>query len=149
MADAEYLNNPALTYTLEQFIGMQYSDEITYRNFSILESLNGIELLDHNLIDDYIEELTDLCIPVPLSDEEYKKYRYCPDRLAYDVYGSVQVDFVILFANGMIDPKEFDIKTVKLPYASQLHIFLSEVYNSDSNYIKFNRSQNNLPMYII
>ena len=29
-----------------------------------------------------------------LSDDEYKKYRYSPDLLAYDIYGSVQLDFI-------------------------------------------------------
>lgn len=139
--------DPALTYTIDDFIAMRYSDEITYRNFSILEKVNGIELLDHNLIEDYLEELISLCKEVPLTFEQYNKYKYAPDLLAYDVYGSTQLDFVILFANGMIDPKEFNLKKIKLPYASVLKQFLSAIYNAESNYIDQNRSDNKLEVY--
>lgn len=140
----DYINNPAKTHTLDEFIAMQHSDEMTYRNFSIFEKYNGIEILDHNLISDYLDELENLCVSVPLSSEEYKKYRYSPDLLAFDLYGSVQLDFVILFVNGMIDPKEFDINIVKLPYASQLKAFLESVFNSNQGYIGQNRSEFNL-----
>ena len=136
--------DPALTYTLDQFISMKLSDELTYRNFSILEVINGLELLDHNLIEDYLPELESLCVEAPLTHEQYIRYKYAPDLLAYDIYGSTQLDFVILYANGMIDPKEFDLKVVKLPYASKMIAFLDAIYNSESDYINFNRSQNNL-----
>lgn len=136
--------DPALTYTLDQFISMKLSDDLTYRNFSILEVVNDLELLDHNLIEDYLPELESLCIEAPLSQDEYIRYKYAPDLLAYDVYGSAQLDFVILYANGIIDPKDFDLKIVKLPYASKMIAFLDAIYNSESNYINFNRSQNNL-----
>lgn len=138
------ISDPALTYTLDQFISMKASDELTYRNFSILEVVDGLELLDHNLIEDYLTELQSLCIEVELTHEQYIKYKYAPDLLAYDIYGSTQLDFIILFANEIIDPKEFNLKKLKLPYASQLKTFLSAVYNSESDYINFNRTQNGL-----
>ena len=143
MAEINY-SDPALTYTLHDFVRVGMSDEMTYRNFSILEKIDNIEHLDHNLIEDYQEELESICINADLTDDQYKKYKYCPDLLAYDVYGSTQLDFVILFANGMIDPKEFDLKTVKLPYASHLKSFLSTIYNSESGYIEQNRSDNKI-----
>ena len=113
------LNNPALTYTLDQFIGMKYSDDITYHNFSIIEKIDdNIELVDHNIIEDYLDELESICVKCELTLEQYRKYKYKPDLLAFDVYGSVQLDFIIMLVNDMIDPKEFDLKTIKLPYAS-------------------------------
>lgn len=147
MATSDYISNPALTYTLDQFISMQYSDELTFRNFSILEVINGIEFVDHNLIEDYLPELESLCKNCQLDDEQYKKYRYSPDLLAFDVYGSVQLDFVILLANGMVDPKEFDLKVIKLPYASKMRTFLNSVYNAEVNYIAQNRADNGLKLY--
>lgn len=136
--------DPALTYTLDQFINMQLSDDMTYYNFSILEVINGVEHLDHNLIEDYLPELISICIPVTLSDEEFKKYKYMPDRLTYDVYGSVQLDFIVMMANDMIDPKEFTRKTIKLPYSSQLNKFLSKIYSKENMYIQKNRAMNGL-----
>ena len=120
--------NPATTTTLEDFIEMRSIDEMTYYNFSILEVINGVEHLNHNLIEDYLEELKSACITVDLTLDQYKKYKYFPDLLSYDVYGSVQLDFIIMLLNDCIDPKEFDKKTVILPYASVLASFLNTVY---------------------
>ena len=73
-------SNPALTYTLDDFISMKYNDEITFHNFSIVEVLDGVELLDHNVLEDYENELVSICIDCPLTDEQYKKYKYAPDQ---------------------------------------------------------------------
>ena len=135
----DYLNNPALTYTLDQFIAMKNTDDMTYNNFSIYGKIKGQKILESNLIDEYLDELTSLCSQVELSLEEYKKYRYAPDLLAYDVYGSVQLDFIILACNDMIDPKDFNLKRIKLPTVSRLREFLNEVYGANSNWITKNR----------
>ena len=138
------MKNPALTYTLDNFIAMKKIDDMTYYNFSILEVINGVEHLDHNIVEDYLPQLQSACVPIPLTDEEYKKFKYAPDLLAYTVYGSVQLDFVILLLNDMIDSKEFDLKVVKLPYASVLAQFMSDVYSKESSYINLNRAENKI-----
>lgn len=137
-------HNPATTYTLQDFINMRNIDDMTYYNFSILEVINGVQHLNHNLVEDYLSHLLSTCETVPLSDTEYKRYKYRPDLLAYDLYGSVQLDFVLLLLNDMIDPKEFDVKTVKLPYASILNTFLNDIYSKESSYINQNRSVNKI-----
>lgn len=140
-------NNPALTYTLENFVSMKYNDDLTYRNFSILEMINNLEFVDHCLIDEYLTELSSICVNVELSYDEYNQFKYAPDLLAYSVYGTTQLDFVILLANDMIDPKEFNLRKIKLPYASALKTFLSNIYNANNGYIQQNRADNNLFVY--
>ena len=140
--------NPATTTTLEDFIEMRSIDEMTYYNFSILEVINGVEHLNHNLIEDYLEELKSACITVDLTLDQYKKYKYFPDLLSYDVYGSVQLDFIIMLLNDCIDPKEFDKKTVILPYASVLASFLNTVYSKEQLYREENRVKFGLTMNI-
>ena len=137
-------NDPALTYTLDDFVELQSVDNMTYYNFSILEIIDGVQHLDHNLVEDYLKELEATCVTWELSNEEMSRYRYNPDLLAYDIYGSVQLDFVILLLNDMIDPKDFDRRKLKLPYASSLSIFLNTLYSKESNYINENRANNNL-----
>ena len=132
--------NPALTYTLDDFISMQISDDMTYYNFSILEVIDGVEHLDSNLVEIYLEELKSQCISVQFSEEELKKYKYNADLLAYDLYGSVQLDFVILLLNDMYDPKEFTKKNVILPHSSTLSKFLNDVYSKEEGYIQQNRA---------
>ena len=134
------ISNPALTYTLDDFISMQISDDMTYYNFSILEVIDGVEHLDSNLVEIYLEELKSKCIPVQFSEEQLKKYKYNADLLAYDLYGSVQLDFVILLLNDMYDPKEFTKKNVILPHSSTLSKFLNDVYSKEEGYIQQNRA---------
>lgn len=143
------IQSPALTYTLDDFINMQGTDNYTYRNFSILEKVNNVELLDHNLIEDYQDQLMDICIECKLDNEQYKRYRYFPDLLAYDVYGSVQLDFIVLFCNGIADPKEFDFKILKLPYGDKLRDLLANVYNAEQYYIANNKYLNQITNNIL
>ena len=139
-----YNHDPAITYTLDQFISMQISDDLTYYNFSIIEVMDGVEHTSMNMIEEYIDVLHKECLPVEFSDIELKKYIYRPDILAHDLYGSVQLDFVIMMLNDMIDPKEFTSKFVMLPYSSALFRFLDNVYSKESKYININRQENDL-----
>ena len=138
------VQSPALTYTLDDFIKMQGTDNFTYRNFSILEKVNDVEILDHNLIEDYRSQIYDICVDCKLDTDQYKRYRYFPDLLAYDIYGSTQLDFIILFCNDMADPKEFDLKILKLPYGNKLRDVLGHVYNSEQYYMANNKFINQI-----
>ena len=133
-------NDPSLTYTLDDFIAMQMSDNMTYYNFSIVEVINSVEHLNINLVEEYSSELKSQALQVELTDEEYKKYKYCPDLLAYDIYKSVQLDFVILILNDMFDSKEFTNKIINLVPASVLQQFLNEIYGKESGWIQQNRA---------
>ena len=98
----------AQTHTLQEFIARKYEDELTYRNFSIVEYADDIELIDRNLIGEYLDELTSTCTTYRFTTAEYRRYKYAPDLLSYDIYGTPSLDFIILICNGVIDPKEFD-----------------------------------------
>lgn len=147
MANSNRKTDTATLHTLEEFIAEKYNDQLTYRNFSILEKIDGIEVVSQCLVDDYLQELDKISLKITLSNDEYRKYKYAPDILAYDVYGSTQLDFVIMFINDMIDPKEFDLKTIKLPYASLLNNVLNDIYNTNAGYIEQNRDDNNITSY--
>ena len=143
MASTLKKRSVAKTATIQDFISAGQSDEMTYRSFSILEkNEDGLEFVDHNIIYDYLEELNKLCQEVQLTNQDVIDYRYAPDILAYRIYGTTQLDFVILAANDMIDPKDFSLsnKTIRLPKASILRTFLSSIYNAEISYIKNNRS---------
>lgn len=134
------ISNPATTYTLTDFINEGVNDQLTYRNFSITRTTNYAEMADQNMVDMYLDELKKLCIQIPvenISSDQIAAYKYQPDLLAYDVYGSTQLDFIVLICNGIIDPKEFDFRFryLTLPKASVLQQFLSSVYNSEKDWL--------------
>lgn len=132
-------SNPAKTYTLEDFVSLKNKDNTTYRSFSILEIEDGIEFVDHNLFDEYIDVIDRLSVNTELTDEEFKKYKYAPDLLAYDIYGSVQLDYFILLMNNMVDPKEFCRKNIKMMRTSVLQALMNEVMQANTGYIEQNR----------
>lgn len=137
-------STPAKTITLDDFIEMKPADTMTYYNFSILNVIDNVSHLDRNLIEEYIDVINLDAIEVQLSVEEYKKYKYAPDLLAYDIYGSTQLDFLILLLNDMINPKQFNKKNIKLLYSSKLVELLDIIYSKESNYIQQNRYENGL-----
>lgn len=137
----QYSNGTAeTTHTINEFIAQKNQDEISFRNFSTFDLINGTEYLIKNVIDDYMDELLSICIDVDLTREQYVRYKYSPDLLAYDIYGYIQLDYLIMQINGVIEPRDFDFKKLKLPYASQLSAFLNSVYNSETTYIEYNRN---------
>ena len=139
---AAFNRDVSMTYTLEDFVNMQVSDQMTFRNFSTVAVINNVELTDKNLIEDFLPELSKNYMEVDLNDKEYNRYKYAPDLLAYDVYGSVQLDFLIMYMNGIIDPKDFDFRTINLVRASVLKDFLNHVYSSQRYVLENNKYEN-------
>lgn len=123
------------TYTIEEFIASKDSDEITNDRFVIAKYLNGIELPITNLLYDYEDELNSMTVKVKLSELEMIKYRYKPFLFAYDVYGSVETEFLILMLNNIIDPKDFDFNPIKVVPKSTLIALLGRIISINENYI--------------
>lgn len=132
-------STPALTYTLNDFIKEKQSDDLTYSKFSIIREKYYTKFTETGLLDYYMRDLKDTCIQIPIENitfEQKAKYKYQPDLLAYDIYGSTQLDFVVLLCNGIIDPKEFDLKCayLSLPRRSALIRLMSNVYRSEKKW---------------
>jgi hypothetical protein len=142
-------NNLSETYTLSDFIKQKTRDELTYRNLSILVKSHGLEVLDHNLLSDYLNDIEPYVVNMEFEDPvQQNKYKYAPDLLAYDVYGSVQLDFVILLLNDMIDYKEFDLSVVRMLRSTDLFNIFNIIYNKNADYIDITRKENNLSQVI-
>ena len=92
-----------------------------------------------NIIYDYLPELNERTVTLTMTDNEFIKYRYKPKLLAYDLYGSTEVYFVIMALNGMCNIKDFNKKKLKLLYKSDLIELLNEIYSAESDYIMYNR----------
>ena len=128
------------TITVQDFIAMRNSDEITYHNYSIISYLNGFDFVITNILYDYEEEFQDLAVTITLTDLEKIKYRYKPDLFAFDLYGSTETKFIIMMINGIIDPKEFDFNKVKALRPSDLSTILGRITTVNEDFINKNRS---------
>ena len=78
-----------------------------------------------------------------MTENEFQKYRYKPKLLAYDLYGSTELYFAILFINGTCNIKDFNRKNIKLIKKADMIALLEAIYNAEQNYISTNRSSIN------
>lgn len=133
--------NPERTYTIEDFINCYNTKNISYESMSLFQNFEYGTMISYNIFNDYIEELNDLCVTVTLSEEEYNRYVYRPKLLAYDIYGSTELFFIVLLMNNICNVKEFDFKKVKLLRVSDLESFISSVYNAEKQILEVNRTK--------
>ena len=133
------MSDSTTTSTLESFINYKNLDNnVYYKDLSIFEkSIDGKSvLLSYNILNDYRKEIFDFIIPITLTDEEFQKYQYQPKKLAYDLYGSTEYYYMILFINSMTNIKEFNRRRINLMRAKDMSNILSAIYSSESEYIE-------------
>lgn len=129
------------TTTIQDFINSAPANSISYDSTSFLEKFNNLTMVSYNIFNDYIEEMLDMCVNVTLSDQEYNKYVYRPKLLAYDVYGSTEMYFIIMILNNICNVKEFNFKKIKMLTVEDLEKVVSAVYNSEKYRLDINRSK--------
>lgn len=142
-------SSPELTSTVEEFIALGDKNVITYHNLSFRENIDeNRNFPTWNILSDFTEEIDALSSEVELTDEEYRKYIYNPKLLAYDLYKSTELFFVILAANHICSAKEFNSKTIKLLKVDDLNNLMSMIYNSNKQDIEiYNEKQTSTEDY--
>lgn len=139
------ISEPQMTYTLNQFISLKDVDRIVYRRYSIMQrSLTNSDLIYciDNVIYTYMDEINEKRKIVTVSEAERIKYAYKPKLLAYDIYNSTELFFLLLAMNGMCNMKQFDLIERKFFALTPQDCaqFMSDIYNSELNYLSLNRS---------
>lgn len=133
-------------YTLEQLANQKNEDAINYYNLSIPgASSNGdLQFAIRGVLDDYINELTELSVDVTLTNDEVVKYQYKPWLLSHDLYGDSELWFVILLLNGLYDQSDFDrISTLKLIKKDVMAEVMNNIMNNESAFIRSIRDKLN------
>ncbi|MGL5750016.1 MAG: baseplate wedge protein 53, partial [Paraclostridium sp.] len=108
---------------------------------SLIEKMGDITTITYNLLNDYKDEIISRCVTIKMSNEEFLRYQYKPRLLAYDIYGDVELFFIILFVNNLCNVKEFNNKRVKMLKKEDLTFILSAIYNAEYDTIKKNRNK--------
>lgn len=136
-------SSPAKTSTLEEFIALSSKTPISYKNLSFIERIDDQrEFGIWNVISDYEQELKALSLDVEFSDKEYRRYIYNPKALAYDLYGSTELFFIILAINGICTAKDFNDRKIKLIKSKDLEEVIQMIYNSNKQDIEiYNEKQ--------
>ena len=133
--------------TIEETIENGNEITLSYINTAILRKLqmdgtdDSIDVPDSNVCYDYLRELLAVADKIELSDDEYAKYKYRPDILSYDLYGTTEYYIYLLMINDMCNIYEFDSKKLLIITKSTLNLALNSIYRSEqANIIEFNNS---------
>lgn len=136
------IGKPEDCYTLEDFISFKGQNDMTYYNLSILAKSiadDGIMYSKDNIIYKYLDILKGKCKTVVLSDKEFQKFQFKPKQLAYRLYGSSELYFVLMAVNGICDIKDFNKKKIKALTPYDLNNLLKSIYSAEIDYIELNR----------
>ena len=139
------IDQPQISYTLNQFIALKDVDRIVYRRYSIMQrSLTNKELVYciDNILYTYMDEMKQKRKLVSVTESERIKYAYKPKLLSYDIYGSTEVFFLLLAMNGMFNMKQFDLSEKKFFALTpqDASIFSSDIYNAEYQYLTLNKT---------
>lgn len=97
-----------------------------------------------NILQKYFDELRQTMYTKTFTEEEFRKYKYNPKVLSYDLYGNTELWFLILYMNQMKSVTEFNRMTIKIFYSSILgkinEIMDMEAVNIRSNQDKLTKS---------
>lgn len=140
------VSNIEHTHTLQEFIAFGKAvDVFDYKRFCLIDKRNGTDVVVHNVLDDYIEELKDRAIIITLTPKQIEEYRYNPKKLSYKLYGTTTLYYIILKINNLTSTHEFTIKngTLLLFRPTDMKDILSSVYNSEKNMISYYNNQHN------
>lgn len=133
--------DPKDASTIDQLVSSGKNVILTYNNLAILEKIEHMYLPVDNIIYTYIDELKKYIIPIRLSEMELVRYKYKPKLLAFDVYGSTDLYFVIMVLNGIIDVRDFTMSTINMFKKEHMNTLMSYIYNAEKAYIDQNRDQ--------
>lgn len=132
--------------TIEDTIDAGNEITLSYTNMSILSKLkiegtdDTIDVPEYNVCYDYLKELIAIADKIELSDDELAKYKYRPDILSYDLYGTTTYEFIILALNQIVSPKYFTKKKLYIIDSEYIEEIMTDIYNAEQEYITLNRA---------
>ena len=77
---------------------------------------------------------------VELTDEELNKYKYSPELLSYDLYGTPNLSHLILYINRC-PAYSFNRKNIKLIKPNYIETVLQKIIQHEQNNITKNHNQ--------
>lgn len=75
---------------------------------------DSIVISYHNVITKFYRIISDHIIDITLSDEEYEEYIQQPKKYCYDVYGTPELAYSLLYINDMPSITDFKRKKIKV-----------------------------------
>lgn len=93
-----------------------------------------------SILSKYQKELAQYLQKMDLSTEDYMKYRFNPKRFSYDIYGTTELWFLILYANELYNIGQFDLHSIYY-YNSGSFIVLNRILDLEKVFIDINEAE--------
>ena len=120
--------------TLLDYIRYGKTSSFSIPQVSFLRKDNGVVFLDELAYAKYDDLLMNNSEIINLTTNEYNKYRLDPQALSSDLYGTPNLDHLILYLNRCSE-FEFDIKQVRLLKYSNINSILKMILSHEENNI--------------
>lgn len=108
----------------------------------LVDNVSRLYVLDDSALIPYDEELNKYRKSYTFTSEEYRKYKYNPWRVSYDVYGTTEYWFLVLHANELYSAMEFDMHTIDL-YTTDVMSVLNEILTIEDEGMRKNQAEVN------
>jgi hypothetical protein len=131
--------NKESSFSFQEWV---YDNELIEDDIVLNKNLDYLKLCEENIIDRHSYFLSNHLNVVEFSEEEYRKYRCNAHRLAYDLYGTTVLWFLILSANELFSESEFNLHRVKL-YDANVVARLVEIKLAENRELELNRASVN------
>lgn len=109
-------------YDINQMIKEGKDSELTYATSSIVAGNENISFTYRNIYDEFIPVLKDKSIETELDEDNLIKFKYNPHLLAYVLYGTTDLWFLLLRINNMTRVTQFDKKKIKIIHPDDMKL---------------------------
>ena len=93
-----------------------------------------------SILSKYQRELSQYIEKMDLSTTDYIKYRFNPKRFSYDIYGTTELWFLVLYANELYNIGQFDLHSVYY-YSPASFIVLNRILDLEQIFVDINESE--------
>lgn len=132
---------PYAKTTITNVIEAYEYESMTEGTIAFKEKINDeIIIKFHNLLSKYHDLMRKYIVEVELTETEYDRYKCLPNRLSYDLYGTPELAYSILYINNMVSMTEFTKKKIKV-FATNINDVLKELMVLSKEDLDRNRLQ--------
>lgn len=127
--------------TISTIIESYDNEAITEGTIAFKEKINDeIVIKFHNLLSKYHDLMRKYIITVELTDAEYNRYKCLPNLMSYDLYGTPELGYSLLYINNMVSMMDFTKRKVKV-FSNSISEVLKELIvlskeDLDKNHLK-------------
>lgn len=114
-----------------------------------LHSHKVLSVDNDKIVINFLSRLTNYQYPLSprikmlqLTNDQYRKYRYRPKTLSFDLYGTIELGTALMRINGCVSMSEFNFYKLKV-FDQSIVDALIEVMNKEKERITLNNSEVN------